>query len=164
MVDICREGHSQRVAPQNRHKAHPRARTETEALTGRGEVALHLERVRSSSSWFPELLGPEGYKTQSQPSLQLCGVPENLNLSGLDLGGTHNSGPAPCRATWSLCSVDRKSTHAVSGGKPSVAKTLWALPTHTSDICLQCPSLPTARWTSEPKQETTSTTLCQGRN
>ena len=29
----------------------------------------------------------------------------------------------------------------MSGGKPSVAETLWAHPTHASDICLQCSSL-----------------------
>ena len=28
----------------------------------------------------------EGHKTQAQPSLRLCGVPKNLNLSILDLG------------------------------------------------------------------------------
>ena len=48
------------------------------------------------------------------------------------------------RATWSLSSVDRESTHAVSGGK-SAAQTLRALPTDASDICLQCSSLPTAQ-------------------
>ena len=36
----------------------------------------------------------ERHKTQAQPSLCLCGVPENLNLSGLDLGNAHNPGPA----------------------------------------------------------------------
>ena len=51
----------------------------------------------------------------------------------------------PCRATWSLSSVDWESIHAVTRGKPSVAQTLRALPTHTSDICLQFSSLPTAQ-------------------
>ena len=32
----------------------------------------------------------------------------------------------------------------VSRGKPSVAETLGALPTHASDICLQCSSIPIA--------------------
>ena len=31
---------------------------------------------------------------QAQPSLHLCGVPQYLNLSGLDLGSAYNSGPA----------------------------------------------------------------------
>ena len=42
----------------------------------------------------------------------------------------------------SLGSVDNENTHAVSGGKPSAAETLQALPTHASDICLQFSSLP----------------------
>ena len=36
----------------------------------------------------------EGHKTQAQPSMCLCGVPENLNLSSLDLGSACNPGPA----------------------------------------------------------------------
>ena len=51
----------------------------------------------------------------------------------------------PCRATWSLSSVERESPGAVSGGKPSVVHTLRALPTHASDICLQCSTLPAAQ-------------------
>ena len=31
---------------------------------------------------------------QAQLSLRLCGVPEYLNLSGLDLGSAYNPGPA----------------------------------------------------------------------
>ena len=34
------------------------------------------------------------HKMQAQPSLCLCGVPENLNLSDLDLGSAYNPGPA----------------------------------------------------------------------
>ena len=54
-------------------------------------------------------------------------------------------GQLPCRATWSLSSVDLESTHAVSGGKPSVVHTLRALPTDANDICLQCSSLLTTQ-------------------
>ena len=36
----------------------------------------------------------EGHKMQAQPSLHLGGVPENLNLSGLDLGSACNPGLA----------------------------------------------------------------------
>ena len=36
----------------------------------------------------------EGHKTQAQLSLCLCGVPKNLNLSGLDLGSVRTPGPA----------------------------------------------------------------------
>ena len=40
-----------------------------------------------------------------------CGIPENLNLSGLGPGSPHNAGPTPWRAAWSLSSVDGESTH-----------------------------------------------------
>ena len=36
----------------------------------------------------------EGHKTRAQPSLCLWGLPECLNLSGLDLGGASSPGPA----------------------------------------------------------------------
>ena len=35
----------------------------------------------------------DGHKTQAQPSLYICEVPENLNLSGLDLGSACKPGP-----------------------------------------------------------------------
>ena len=47
-------------------------------------LAKHLVTL-AAQTW-------DGHKTQAQPSLHLCGVPENL--SGLDLGSTHNPGPA----------------------------------------------------------------------
>ena len=89
--------------------------------TAPGESAL-------TSSWLPELLGWGRHKTQAQPSLRLCGVPENLNLSSLGLGSACNS--EHMRREWV---------------KPRVAGTLRVLPTHASDICLQCPSLPAAQ-------------------
>ena len=73
--------------------------------------------------------------------------PEHLRPGKCTNGRAH-FGQYPCRATWSLSSVDLESTRchaAMSWGKPSVVHTLRALPTHTSDICLQCSSLPTAQ-------------------
>ena len=49
-------------------------------------LAKHLV-TRAARTW-------EGHKTQAQLSLHLCGVPKNLNLSGLDLESAHNPGPA----------------------------------------------------------------------
>ena len=101
----------------------------------RGLGAPHPGRVRPSSSWLPELL--------RQGKAQNAGPTESALLwrnGKLELHATQ--GPLPI--------VDGESTHATSGGKTSVARILWALPTHASDICLQCPSLPTARlnkWT-----------------
>ena len=54
-------------------------------------------------------------------------------------------GQFPCRATWSLSSVDQESICALSWGKPNVVHTLRALPTHASDIYFQCSSFPTAQ-------------------
>ena len=85
---------------------------------------------------------------QAQSSLRLCGVPENLNLSGFDLGSALNPGPAS-DSSWQSnlkpeqCRLGKHTRH--EQGKPSVAETLGALTTDTSDICLQCSSLPTAR-------------------
>lgn len=44
----------------------------------------------------------------------------------------------PSGTTYSLSSVDREATCAVSGGRPSVAEALQA---HSSVTCLQHPSL-----------------------
>ena len=49
-------------------------------------------------------------------------------------------GQFPCRATWSLSSIDWERTHDMSWGKPNMVHTLQALPTHTNDICSVPPS------------------------
>ena len=43
----------------------------------------------------------EGHKTQAQWSLCLWGLPEHLNLSGLDLGGACSPEPASVSSRWS---------------------------------------------------------------
>ena len=81
---------------------------------------------------------------QAQLSLRLCGVPEYLNLSGLDLGSAYNPGPASDSSRQSNLEPKqcRQGGHTRrEWGKPSVAETLRA---HASVICLQHPSLPTA--------------------
>ena len=63
---------------------------------GQGGDKMHhpAGRVRSPSTWSPELLGPEKGTKRRHSSLCLCGVPENLNLSSLGLGSAHNPGLA----------------------------------------------------------------------
>ena len=56
MVDICQEGQSQRSAPRRVTRHTTPGAPRNWGWTGRGEVALHLKRARSSSSWLPELL------------------------------------------------------------------------------------------------------------
>ena len=95
MVDIHRQGRSQRSAPQKRHTAHLRrcAVCTPRKLSSRDREGDKLQRPCSPSTWSPELLGPgKGTKHRPKPSLCLCRVPENPNLSGLDLGSPWNRG------------------------------------------------------------------------
>ena len=84
----------------------------------------------------------------TQPSLHLWGVLENLNLSGLDLGSARNPGPASDSSQQSNLEPEqyRLGKHTRhEWGQTNVTQTLRALPTHASDICLQCSSLPAAQ-------------------
>ena len=107
--------------------------------------------VRSPSTWLPELLGPgKGTNTRPTESVPLWSTPETEPepeqlRPGKCMKPRAHFEQFPCRATWSLSSVDRESTCAMSWGKPSVVHRLLAFPTHASDICLQCSSLPTAQ-------------------
>ena len=101
MIDICWEGHSRRPAPQNRHTAHLRRRAhctprKPSGWEGGGDK-LHPQlgattRAKHLVAWAAWTW--DRRKTQAQPSLRLCGVPENLDLSGLDLGSVCKPGPA----------------------------------------------------------------------
>ena len=156
MVDNRQEGRSQRSAPQKRHTAHLRrcTRCTPRKLSGldgecdkthrppRGNCARQAPgHLSCSDLGRAQNAGP----TESVP-LWSTREPEPEQLRpGKCMQPRAHFRQFPCRATWSLSSVDWENTHAVNGGKPSVAKTLRALPTHASDICLQCSSLPTAR-------------------
>ena len=150
MVDICREGRSQRSAPQQRHRAHLRRR-------------VHCT-PRKPSGWDGG--GDTTHPTRQTPGHLSCSEPGKAQNAGptksAPLWSTQEPEPEqirpgkytqprahfrqfPCRATWSLSSVDWENTHAMSKGKPSVAETVQALPTHASDLCLQGSSLPAAQ-------------------
>ena len=101
MVDTHQEDHGQRSAHQRRHTSHlgqhswcahrklrgwDQGGDKTHHPPGETALAKHLV-AWAARTW-------EGHKMQAQPSLYLCGVPENLNLSSLDLGSAHNPGPA----------------------------------------------------------------------
>ncbi|XP_065791226.1 C-type lectin domain family 2 member D6-like [Muntiacus reevesi] len=99
-VDTHRERHSQRSAPQKRHTAHlgrrarstPRKRSSWDG----GGDKTQLPTGGSCARQAPGHLrcSDLGRAQNADPSLRLCGVPENLNLSGLDLGKACNPGPA----------------------------------------------------------------------
>ena len=128
----------------------PTAHPENQAA-GTGVVirrSPHLGRVHSPSNWSLELLGP-GKGTKHRPKSAPWWStrepePEWLRAEKC-MQPRARIRQFPCRGTWGLSSVDWESAHAVSEGKPSVAETLRALPTHASDFCLECSSLPTAR-------------------
>ena len=141
MVDIHQEGRSQKPASQKGHKVHPTSppgnwgwnRGGDKAHCTQGECA-HLAPGSLSCS------DRGRHKTQAQPSLCLCGVPKNLNLSSLGLGNAHNSGPAPCRAAWSLSSVDGESTYC-EWGQTQCGRNIASAP-HTRQRFLPAVPLP----------------------
>ena len=129
MVDIRREGCSQRSAPQKRHRAHLRRRAHC--------------TPRKPSGW------DRGGNKMHPPTGGDCARQAPGHLSCSDLGRAQNAGPTesaplwstrepepeclrpgkctqpraclrqfPCRATWSLNSVDWERTHAMSGANP----------------------------------------------
>ena len=133
-VDIHQEGCSQRSAPQRRHMAHLRWHSCCTPKKPRvwdwgGDKMHHSAgRAHSPSTWLPELLGPgKGTKRRQTKSVPLWSTrepePEWLR-PGKCMQPRARFRQFLCRATWSLSSVDWESTHAVSGGKPSVAQTL----------------------------------------
>ena len=98
MVDIHQEGHSQRSVPERRHMAHLRwcsgcaPRKPCSWDWGGDKMHCPPGSVCSPSIWSPEVLRP-GKGTKHRPNrVCFCGVPKNLNLSGLYLGSARNSG------------------------------------------------------------------------
>ena len=100
MVDILQDGGNQRSALQRRHTAHLRqcshgAPRKPSAWDWGGDKRHYqIGSVLSKHLVTCAARTLEGHKKQAQPSLCLCGVPENLNLSGLDLGSARNPGTA----------------------------------------------------------------------
>ena len=120
----------------------------------RGEGAPHLGSVCPPSSWLPELLGRGRSKTRPNRSRAFVEYPKT--------GTACHAEPAPYRAARSLSSVDRESTHPWAGANP-----VWPehgeCSRHTAISVYSALPSPQHDWTSEPKQETTSARLCQGR-
>ena len=104
-VDIHQEGHSQRSPPQRRHTAHLRrcSRCTPRKLSSWDGGDDKTSWIRSPHTWgecthqVPGHLScmDLGRAQNAGPteSVLLCGVPENLNLSGLELGSASNLGP-----------------------------------------------------------------------
>ena len=70
-----------------------------------------LGRVYLPCTWSPELLGPgKGTKSNAYPGLWPSGAPENLRRLGKCMKSRAPLGQCPCRAPWSLNSVEPGST------------------------------------------------------
>ena len=133
-VDICQEGCSQRSAPQRRHMAHLRQRSRCAPRKLRG-----WDRGGDKNTAH---LGEFARQAPGHLSCLDLGRAQNVDpIKSVPLSSTREPEPEwlrpekctqprtsfrqfPCRATWSLSSVDWESTHAMSRGKPSVAQTL----------------------------------------
>ena len=83
----------------------------------------------------------KGHKTQAQPSLRLCGVPKNLNLSNLDLGSARNPGPASDSSQQS--NLEPEKCRPWKHTSPERGQTQFGWSTASTHQCyLQHPSLP----------------------
>ena len=156
MADIRWEGHSQRSASQKRHMAHLTRRTH---CTPRKPSGWDWGGDKTPRPTWGECArqAPGHLSCLDLGRAQNAGPTESAPLWSTRVPEPEQLRPGKCtqprarfrqfpyRTTWSLSSVDWESTHAISEAKPSVAKTLRALPTHTSDICLQCSSVPRAQ-------------------
>ena len=101
MVDIRRESRSQRSAPQKRHMAHlrkhapctPRKPSGGDGGGGKSQPSTGGDCACQAPSHLS--CSDLGWAQNAGPTkLFLCGVPKNLNLSGLNLGSACNPGPA----------------------------------------------------------------------
>ena len=146
MVDIHQEGRSQRSAPQKKNTGHAWEGALTAHLGNRGpgtqgviRRTVHLgectRRAPGRLSCLDLGRAQHADPTESLPLWRTWEPEPEWLRPGKCTQPRARFKQFPCRATWSLSSVDWKNTHGMSRGKASVAQTLWALPTHASGIC-----------------------------
>ena len=103
----------------------------------------------------------ERHKTQARPSLHLWGLPECLNLSGLDLGGACSPEPASDGSWWSNLEPEQSGQGGHACCEWGQAQCGWDTAS-TRQCCLQRPSLPQREWTSEPQKSVHCCPPCVG--
>ena len=155
MVDICQEGWSLRSAPQRRHGTPKTVLSQCTWETeqpGLGRWLRCTDRLRQCARKAAGRLScsnlgkaQNAHPTKSVPLWSTREPEPEWLRPGKCMKCWVCSGQHPCRANWSLSNVHRESTRSMSWGKPSMVHTLQALPTHASEICLQCSSLPTTQ-------------------
>ena len=131
-VDIRQEGHSRRSAPQKRHRAHLRCCFVPGKPSGwdRRGGKMHRTwgvcarqapgRLSCSDLGRAQNAGP----TESVPLWSTQEPEPEWLRPGKCMKPRAHFRHFPCRAIWSLTSVDWESTHAVIRGKPSMGQTL----------------------------------------
>ena len=154
MVDICQEGRSQRSAP----------RGDTRHIWD-GALAVHQGNQGAGTGEVIRCTAQMGECTRQAPGCLSCSdlwmaqnadptesvplwSPQEPEPERVDLGSARNPGPALDSSP-----AEQPEAWAVQTGKAHTpwvdanpeAHTRGALPTHTSDICLQCSSFPTAQ-------------------
>ena len=147
MVDICQEGLSLRSAPQRRHTAHlrrcsRRAPGKT-SRWDRGGDKMHCtwgvcaHQAPGCLSCLDLKRAQNAGPTQSVPLWSNREPEPEWLRPGKCMQPKAHFRQFPCRATWSMSSTDWKSTHTMSGGKPSVAQHCEHSP-HTPVIFVCC--------------------------
>ena len=112
-----------------------------------GQCSCQASARLSCSDW-------ERHKMHIQPSLCPCRVPKNLDLRGLDLQRTRNTGPTLDSALQSTLETEqcRPGRHTPLWAGQTQCGLYTASTPHTHhNICLQFSSPQQHNWTSEPK-------------
>ena len=103
----------------------------------------------------------EGHKTQAQLSLHLWGLPECLNLSGLDLGGACSPGPASDGSQWSNLEPEQCGQGGYKGRERGQAQCGLRHCEHTPVLFVcSVPPSPQRDWKSEPKKSVHHCPFC----
>ena len=148
MIDIHREGRSQQSASQKGHKAHP---TGVHGNWGWDHGGDKVHRNWGESALLRLLVAwaARAGKAQNEGPTESTSLWNIWNPSEFEQLKPGKCTQLRARSLESSLEPEQcrrgKHTPALSGGKPSVAGKPRELPTQASDICLQRPSLPTAR-------------------
>ena len=153
MVDICQQCHTLRSASHRGHMAHLGlcSCSTPEKLSGLVQAVDMMHgppgTVHSPSNRSPEFL--DLGRTQNTQSIQVCPlvedpIPEWLR-PGKCMKQSSHLGQCPCRAAWSLSSVDPGSTCNLGLWQTQCGPSTASTPTHPSGISLQCLCFPTTQ-------------------
>ena len=90
---------------------------------------------------------------QAQPSLRLWGLPECLNLSGLDLGGAGSPGPATDGSQRNNLEPEQCGQGGYTRRELGQTQCGWGTVSQCYLFAASLPPSPQRDWTSEPKKK-----------